>query len=315
MERDKQVFEALDKIYQALFQNHTMEVIKMAGLVYEICQKARDVNLADKLDSDFMGQWVGFYDAPDIFMRHLFEFLSPDASPEDLNFIPIVFNPEQLEDCMKASLMGDHAIQTPEILEDLKNQLPVDDDDEVPDVLPDHFFEKCKTEPKMLFYFKVWFPCWVEYCEFLPALMQKTVKGDSGALEKLIRLDPCILTHPQVNIEYHKIRLNNIPLFDRLCKAQQGKGLRELTPTNVKYLFGAYIYRLLQTMDNRLRLLSDTSGFRFSKLGMSAEEILDLFNQRAQKTQGLLHDPDFESISAFKAGLCRYQSLWDNLLA
>lgn len=291
-----------------------MEVIEMVDIVYEICQKAREVDLTDKLDGDFMGQWVGFYDAPDIFMQQLFEFFSPETLPEELDFIPKVFDPEQLTDYIKTLLMNPCTSQPADLLGDLKDQLPVPDDDEIPNLLPDHFFEKCKTEPKVLFYFKVWLPCWIEYCEFLPALMKKVVKGDSGALEKLIRLDPCILTHPQVSIEYHKIRLNNISLFDRLYKAQQGKGLKELTPTNVKYLFGAYVYRLLKTMDNRLRLLTDTYGFRFSKLGMSAEEILALFNQRANKKHGECYDPDFESVQAFKAGLSRYQSFWDNLL-
>jgi hypothetical protein len=284
----------------------------MAAMTYEICQKARSVNLADNLNHDFINQWVGFYDAPESFMQSLFEFLTPEVSPDELGFIPNLFNQDDLNEWLRTSMMGVLSDPKTDLLEEMKKPLSVYNEEKVPDRLPDLFFDKCKTEPRILFYFKVWFPCWIEYCEFLPALMTKARNGETQALEQLIRLDPVILNHPKISLEYQKIRFNNPLVFNRLCKAQQGKGLKELTPTNVKYLFGAYIYRLLKTMDSRFQLVADQFGVCFPKMAMSAETIFALFNKQAKQKQGSLYDPDFESISAFKAGISRHQSYWDN---
>jgi hypothetical protein len=296
--------------------DRAIEAVEMAKVVYEICQQARDVDLADNLGVDFISQWVGYYNAPDEFMGQLFQFLNPEASPENLEFIQSIYNRENLEDFLKGCIINAYSNQDPDLLKSLKEELPDDFDDiedDVPESLPENFFERCKTQPKLLFYFKVWFPCWIEYGEFLPAIMQRAVQGDHTALENLIRLDPCILSHPQIQIEYQKIRCKNPSQFDYLCKVQQGKGLKELTPTNIKYLFGAYIYRLFKKMDSQMQIFAKQSGLELPKMAISVEKILDLFNQHAKRTTGQLYDGDFESVTAFKAGVSRTQSFWDNL--
>jgi hypothetical protein len=260
-ERDKQILRQLDTQLQTFFYDRAMEAVEAANITYDTCQKARAVDLTDNLDRNFINQWVSFYDAPDTFMRNIFEFLAPEMAPDTLDMVTKVYEREKLAECTQPVMMDKLEGPKTGILEDLKEVLFDEAEEALPDTLPDHFFDKCKKEPKMLFYFKVWFPCWIEYCEFLPSLMRKAVSGNSSALEKLIRLDPCILNHPQINIEYQRVRFKNLSLFRHLCEAQRGKGLKELSPTNIKYLFGAYIYRLHKTADRQSRRLQINTVF------------------------------------------------------
>lgn len=72
------------------------------------------------------------------------------------------------------------------------------------------------------------------------------------------------------------------------------------------------IYRLYNDTNKKFRILQNQFGILLPELGITAEEILALYNEHTKKTIGTEVDLDIESISAFKAGITRYKKFWDN---
>jgi hypothetical protein len=150
-ERDKQILRQLDTQLQTFFYDRAMEAVEAANITYDTCQKARAVDLTDNLDRNFINQWVSFYDAPDTFMRNIFEFLAPEMAPDTLDMVTKVYEREKLAECTQPVMMDKLEGPKTGILEDLKEVLFDEAEEALPDTLPDHFFDKCKKEPKMLF--------------------------------------------------------------------------------------------------------------------------------------------------------------------
>lgn len=132
------------------------------------------------------------------------------------------------------------------------------------------------ASPAGQFYFRVWWPCWILYREYPPRLLRAARLGDLNALDRLLRVDKCVVADPRINGIVADV-MSSGPANDkkRITNALSGVPTVKLTDANIRAGLAALISQL---------------AFLF-RSKITAPEIQALFDAIARVRTGSPSDP------------------------
>jgi len=174
--------------------------------------------------------------------------------------------------------------------------------------------------PEVLFFFRVWLPCLLEYGKTAEELFASAQAGKMDAIEKLLRLDKKILEEPKIREHYYKAReQKNEARFRRFEKALAGGVTTPLNMVHIKIILGALIHKWCSQMDERYRKIEafvrkKQPGFRLVKARLTAPQVRGLFDAVAKDFKGLERDENLEAAPHGNyLSLTRNWKVWPNL--
>lgn len=100
--------------------------------------------------------------------------------------------------------------------------------------------------PEFLFFIGVVAPCLLEYQTTPWKLYRAATQGKFEALEKLVRLDPLILSEDRIKSLVYRMQRTNAVGLQILYAAQLKRNSKPVTIHDVKYLLGGWLMRLSQ---------------------------------------------------------------------
>jgi len=170
---------------------------------------------------------------------------------------------------------------------------------EINDNYDDDFVKKFKdalNDYEMLFFIRVWTPCWLLYGEFPPTILRSARLGNIEALEKLIRLDSSVIHDPKIAEFLHQAQAKkNTSTHNLLVKAQLKGPKAKITLQKIKMNFAGFISAASSALGHRL----------------SEPEIRSLFDAVSQDTGKGDIDIDIpDSPEAFAKAMQRERQFW-----
>jgi hypothetical protein len=157
--------------------------------------------------------------------------------------------------------------------------------------------KKFFNNPEIIFYLRLWIPCFLIYRIYPPRLLWKARKGDKDAIEKLFRLDKLIIHDPKIKEILNKEQNDdNENKFNSMIKAIQRAPKLRPEIQKVKYSLAG--------------LISISSIALGQKL--AAVEIHRLFDAIARDTnkENIIDDDLAVSPETFEKAIQRYRKLW-----
>lgn len=95
---------------------------------------------------------------------------------------------------------------------------------------------------EVVFFLKVWYPCWLVYAEYPPKLIRKARQGDYKSLEKLLRLDVNVLHDKKISHIWAELSQNRRSIhFKNLHKAMNGLNSKQTARKNSKIRIAVFI--------------------------------------------------------------------------
>lgn len=137
-------------------------------------------------------------------------------------------------------------------------------------------FDALMTSAAGQFFFRVWWPCWILYREYPPRLLRAARIGDLDALDRLLRIDKCVVADPRINVIVADV-MSSGPGNDRkrITNALAGVPTVKLTDANIRAGLAALISQL---------------AFLF-RSKVTASKILTLFDAIERVRTGAPSDP------------------------
>ena len=83
-------------------------------------------------------------------------------------------------------------------------ELESDTKKEFDEALEKEFRTKLLKQPEILFFYRIWIPCWLLYGQFPPTLLRSARTGDLDSIEKILRLDSSTIHDPKIAEIYHQ---------------------------------------------------------------------------------------------------------------
>lgn len=159
---------------------------------------------------------------------------------------------------------------------------------------------KIITRPEMIFFYRVWVPCYLLYGIYPICILRKARQGDEDAIEKLLRLDKSIISDTRVKEIFHQAAVAQKRGKMVLMTAAMAKAPKiKVRIQTVKYTLGGLI-----------SLFSIALG---QKIG--AADIRRLFDALAMDAGKGIIDEDLEaSPETFEKAIQRARSFWMSLL-
>jgi len=151
-------------------------------------------------------------------------------------------------------------------------------------------------DPAIVFYIRVWIPCFLLYGEYPPYLLRKARSGDEDALDKLLRLDKSVLDDPKIMDIFHRQAVAKATgTMTLMTKAIQSTPKAKIEIQRIKYLLAGFLSMLSIVLHQKL----------------PAAEIHRLFDAVARDTTGELVDPDLiVSPETFEKAVQRARTFW-----
>lgn len=150
--------------------------------------------------------------------------------------------------------------------------------------------------PEIIFYLRVWIPCFLIYGIYPPYLLRKARSGNEDAIEKLLRLDKSIIDDPKIKEIFHQASISKKKgkfylMTDAIQKAPQVR----IEIQSVKYALAGLI-----------SIVSIALGQR-----ITAAEINRLFDAIARDSgKGIIDDDLAVSPETFEKAVQRYRTFW-----
>jgi hypothetical protein len=301
-----------------------IEIVSGIEHIYSVCQAANQINLNERVkDRAFVQRWNSFYIHSAGFYGCAWRLMLEKISPKNAEFIDSVIDAEKCKDVLLNDWIKEtQGMSNIEIFDYCKEQTATMDFQ-----LKEYIQELRNKQPKeiafvpktheedeiLLFFFKVWLPCWLEYGNYLPSIMTKAVNGDYQALENLLRIDHWILEHDDIRYQWQKKMVENPLLSEDWHRAIKNKPLQNITMTHLKYLFGALIYQVFNRIDEAVQKVNAQFNLPKPKSRISAEKIYQLFTAYSQDVLGEASDPDLDSPGTFRTGVSRNKDFWNGL--
>jgi len=156
--------------------------------------------------------------------------------------------------------------------------------------------KKSRSRPEMIFFVRVWIPCFLLYGEYPPYLLRKARRGDDDALEKLLRLDKSLIYDKKIQAIFHlETVAKKRARMTLITKALQNTPKAKLDIQKIKYLFAGF-----------LSLISIGIGQR-----LAAAEIHRLFDAVARDMDKGYADSDLiVSPETFEKAIQRARTFW-----
>ncbi len=159
--------------------------------------------------------------------------------------------------------------------------------------------KKSHSRPEMIFFVRVWVPCFLLYGEYPPYLLRKARRGDDDALEKLLRLDKSLIYDKKIQAIFHlETVAKKRARMTLITKALQNTPKAKLDIQKIKYLFAGF-----------LSLISIGIGQR-----LAAAEIHRLFDAVARDMDKGYADSDLiVSPETFEKAIQRARTFWQTI--
>lgn len=102
--------------------------------------------------------------------------------------------------------------------------------------------QKAYAQPEMLFFFKVWGPCWLHYKTSPTKLYRQARLGRVRALNKLLRLDNSVLFDPKLAGMFHQIKAKRSRAeYEDLLMSFNNPVNQEIEPHKIKVIIAGLI--------------------------------------------------------------------------
>ena len=175
--------------------------------------------------------------------------------------------------------------------------------------------------PEVIFFLRVWFPCWIEYGKSLPDLLSEVrVGGRVEPVEKLLRLDKRVTEIANIREFWDRARQEGkAATLERLSKAMNGEPLRRFSIQKVKVVLAALVYQIFRAFDKRVKLARRNAGisnwkFLYPHFKLTTPEIRKLFDAAAKDFKHLERDTDLPRGSeTFYMAVNRELPFWKEL--
>jgi hypothetical protein len=153
-------------------------------------------------------------------------------------------------------------------------------------------------DPEMIFFFRIFVPCWLLYGVFPCRLLRSARLGNIDDLEKLIRIDKSIIHDPKISAYLHKESLNiNRSKYNYLINCLKKGPKSKITLKAVKMNFAGFISFISSAFGEKFRL--------------KEPEIRDLFDAVAKDSGKGDIDTDLpESPESFVKAIQRERKFW-----
>lgn len=113
---------------------------------------------------------------------------------------------------------------------------------EVDEELAKKFRTELVKEPEMLFFIRVWAPCWLLYGQLPPTLLRSARTGNIDSLEKLLRLDESTINDSKIAEIYHQAKSKkNKTVYDLMTKSLNKSPRAKITLQKIKINFAGMI--------------------------------------------------------------------------
>jgi hypothetical protein len=310
----------------ALYCMFALDIVSGVDDVFAACQIAEKVDLRERLqDKAFLKNWQTMYINCAAFLGEAGKVIFEGMNDADVQLLNSITNTSEFTHTLITEWKSETENMSDKEIIDSLNECSIELEVLLKNYLKElkkntelnfqleSFSEKIIKHDTLLFYYKVWLPCWIEYQQYLPDLMAKAFQGHFESIEKLLLLDQLILEHDAIRYQWQKIVYENSILADNLHKASKDSPLQNVTMTNLKYLFGALIYQVFNRTHEAIWRVNKQFNLPQVKCKISAENIYELFTAYSQDVLGLAADPDLSSPGTFRTGISRHKNYWDGL--
>jgi hypothetical protein len=108
-------------------------------------------------------------------------------------------------------------------------------------------------KPEMLFFLKVWAPCFIQYGELPGRLLKRARRGDIDAIEKILRVDPSVIGDPKICEHFYRSSWKRSKVdFNTVAKALQRGPKGKVTRRKTKYGIAGLISLASSVLGKRL---------------------------------------------------------------
>lgn len=151
-------------------------------------------------------------------------------------------------------------------------------------------------KPEMIFFYRVWTPCFLLYGTFPTYLLRKARHGDEDAIEKLLRLDKSIIDDPKIKEIFHQAAAaEQRGEMDLMTKALAKSPKAKIDIQTVKY-----------TLAGLISIISIALGQK-----ITAAEIHRLFDALAVDAgKGAIDEDLIVSPETFEKAIQRTRTFW-----
>lgn len=242
-----------------------------------------------KLDSD-MSEAVDFYE----FLIQCFNE-SKKLTPEEKKAALEKLSPDEFKELVSSVQESFCELET-WAMEFFKN-----DDVATETSLADEKEEKKKVRkflntPEVIFYLRVWIPCFLIYGIYPSNLLRKARQGNEDAIEKLLRLDKSIIDDPKIKEIFHQASVaKKRSKFNLMIDAIQKAPKVKIEIQTIKY-----------TLAGLISVASIALGQK-----LTAIEINRLFDAIAHDSgKGIIDEDIAASPETFEKAVQRYRTFW-----
>ena len=168
-------------------------------------------------------------------------------------------------------------------------------------IIEDHLedsekIQKFISTPEVLFFVRVWAPCFLLYGDYPAYILRKARQGDEEAFEKLLRLDKLLIYEPKMKKIFKKATETKARgRMSLIAKAFRSTPKAKIEIKHIKYFFAGLLSLISIAMGQKLK----------------AVDIHNLFDAVARDTTDELVDPDLiVSPETFEKGIQRARNFW-----
>jgi len=137
--------------------------------------------------------------------------------------------------------------------------------------IPEHL-----QKPEMLFFTKVFTPCFVIYGELPGFLMRKARLGDIVALDKLLRIDKTAINDPIIGEQFHLASLDKDKTkFQTMVRALEGSMQGKASSQKVKSIIAGFISVFSESLGHRLNSTDIRELFNAVAVDRGYDELID----------------------------------------
>lgn len=156
-----------------------------------------------------------------------------------------------------------------------------------------------QAKPEMIYFLRVFLPCWLFYGDYPVNILRKARHGDEDAIEKLYRLDDSIIHDPKIMEIHHQAKVSKKQSMRYCFKTATGKTPKmKLDLKKIKYNLAGLISIISIVMGQKL----------------TAKEIDDLFNVIARDKGDEAYDPDhIINDESFEKAIQRAKTFWQTI--
>lgn len=171
--------------------------------------------------------------------------------------------------------------------------------------------------PEIVFFFKVWFPCWILFQECPQFKYRRACKGNVNDIEELIQLDNTVFYDERINRHFKAAKTQcKKSIVAKIQNALDTPPKNHFSKVSLKYAIGALIYRMCNDavpvfQHGKKCFMKAGINYPIGNPQVSYREVIELFNAVAEDFHGEGLDTDFPAREkSYEETLRKYAGLW-----